>query len=163
MSPVYVNQVFESMNGFKEALRNWAIVDHFEYRWKFSDSQRCKAICVHQNCNFTVRCNVYPLKDYAKVTVLVADHNCAGNAPIARSQASRVDWLEQVVPTILKVDAKTTSKAIVDAVNLHFGHAIQVQQAQRVRKLILNATNEQLVADYSKIPEYLRALHAVST
>jgi hypothetical protein len=28
---LYIGQVFESINGFKEALRNWAIVDHFEY------------------------------------------------------------------------------------------------------------------------------------
>jgi hypothetical protein len=59
-------------------------------------------------------------------TVLCPDHNCAGNAPVPRAQASRVDWLQQVVPTILKVDAKTTSKAIVDAVNLHFGNTITV-------------------------------------
>lgn len=155
MSYIQVQQVYSSIDGFKEALRNWAIAGHFEYRWKFSDNQRCKAICVHENCDFTVRCNAYPLKDSAKVTVLYPDYNCAGNAPVPRAQASRLDWLQQVVPTILKVDAKTTSKAIVDAVNLRFGHTIKVQQAQRVWKLILNATNEQLVADYSKILEYL--------
>jgi MuDR family transposase len=42
-----VGQVYGSIDGFKGALRNWAIADHFEYRWKFSDSQRCKAVCVH--------------------------------------------------------------------------------------------------------------------
>jgi hypothetical protein len=45
----------------------------------------------------------------------------------------------QVVPTVLKVDAKTASQAIVDAVKLNFGHTIAVKQAQRVRKAILNA------------------------
>jgi hypothetical protein len=144
-------------------MRNWAIVDHFEFQWAFSDSQRCKAVCVHQNCDFGVRCNANLDRQSAKVSKLDPDHTCAGNAPVARSQASRVDWLLQVVPTVLKVDAKTTSKAIVDAVNLHFGHAIKVQQAQRVRKLILNVSTEQLVADYSKIPKYLRALHKVDT
>jgi MuDR family transposase len=99
MSLIYIGQVFESLNGFKEALRNWAIVDHFEYRWSFSDSQRCKAVCVHKGCDFAVRCNAYPAKGCAKLTVLVPNHTYAGSAPIARSQASRVDWLEQVVPT----------------------------------------------------------------
>jgi hypothetical protein len=83
MSALYVGQVFESINGFKEALRNWAILDHFEYYWPFSDSQRCKAVCVHKNCDFTVRCNAYLDQDCAKVTVLVVYHNCASNAPIA--------------------------------------------------------------------------------
>jgi hypothetical protein len=70
--------------------------------------------------------NAYPNQDCAKVTVLVAYHNCASNALIAQSQASQVDWLEQVVPTILKVNVNTKSQDIVDAVNLHFGHAIKI-------------------------------------
>jgi hypothetical protein len=53
-------QCFEPLAGFKEALRNWAIVDHFEYRWAFSKSSRCQATCVHKDCNFTIRCNNYP-------------------------------------------------------------------------------------------------------
>jgi len=64
MNRMQVGQVYGSINDFKEALRNWAIVDHFEYQWAFSDSQRCKAVCMHQNCDFTVRCNAYPRKDY---------------------------------------------------------------------------------------------------
>jgi hypothetical protein len=91
MSSVHVGQVFEDINGFKEALRNWAIVGHFEYRWAFSDSQRCKAVCVHKTCNFTVQCNAYPAKECAKVTVLVPDHHCAGNALVGQAQASRLD------------------------------------------------------------------------
>jgi sorbitol-specific phosphotransferase system component IIBC len=76
-------QCFESLAGFKEALRNWAIVDHFEYRWAFSESSRCQATCVHKDCNFTIRCNSYPQKEHAKITVLVPDHTCAGNTPVA--------------------------------------------------------------------------------
>jgi hypothetical protein len=160
---LYVGQSFESINGFKEALRNWAILDHFEYCWPFSDSQRCKAVCVHKNCDFTVRCNAYPAKDCAKVTILVPNHTCAGTTPVARSQASQVDWLEQVVPTILKVDVNTKSQAIVDAVNLHFGHKIHLQQAQRVRKKLLQLSTKQLAADYSQVPAYIKALHVVTT
>jgi hypothetical protein len=126
---MHVGQVFESIDNFKEALRNWAIVNHFEYRWSFSDSQRCKAICVHKDCGFAVRCNAYPAQECAKVTILVPDHHCAGSAPTARAQASRLAWLEQVVPTVLKVDAKTTSQAIVDVVKLNFGHTIAAKQA----------------------------------
>jgi hypothetical protein len=50
-----------------------------------------------------------PHKDCAKVTVLVANHNCASHALVVQAQASRIDWLQQVVPTILTVDSKTTS------------------------------------------------------
>ena len=73
-----------------------------------------------------MRCNAYPAKGCAKVTIVVPDHHCAGNAPVIRSQASRVDWLKQVVPTILKVDVNTKSQAIVDAVNLHFKQKIKL-------------------------------------
>jgi hypothetical protein len=110
-----------------------------------------------------VRCNTYPAKECTKVTILLLNHYCAGSAPIAHTQASRLDWLQQVVPTILKVEAKTTSKAIVDAVQLHFQHTIAAKQAQYVQKLILNASQEHLVADYSKILKYLQALYKGGT
>jgi MULE transposase domain len=64
-----------------------------------------------------------------KVTILLLDHHCACSAPIAHAQASWLDWLQQVALTILKVEAKTTSKAIVDTVQLHFEHTIAAKQA----------------------------------
>jgi hypothetical protein len=68
-----------------------------------------------------------------------------------------------VVPTILKVDVNTKSQAIVDAVNLHFQQKIQLQQAQHVRKKLLQLSTEQLIADYSLVPTYIQALRKVDT
>jgi hypothetical protein len=68
-----INQTFLFLSDFKEAMRNWAIVHHFEYRWAFSDSQRAKAVCVHApGCLFAVRCNWYKALSIARVTVLVS-------------------------------------------------------------------------------------------
>jgi hypothetical protein len=158
-----VHQTFLSIQDFKEALRNWAIVDHFEFRWSFSDSQRAKAICVHKGCPFTVRYNWYEKTSIAQVTVLVSDHNCIGNPIIKRSQASKLDWILGALPIVLTVDPTTTTTAIIDAIRLHYGHLILQQQAQRARREILNANNEELVADYTRIPAYLWALHEVGT
>ena len=71
MAMLHVNQTFESIPDFKEALRNWAIVDNFDYRWKFSDSTRAKANCVHApDCKFTIWCNYSTSKVVARVTIL---------------------------------------------------------------------------------------------
>ena len=92
MAMLHVNQTFESIPDFKEALRNWAIVDNFDFRWKFSDSTRAKANCAHApDCKFTVRCNYYAVKAVARVTILQANHNCTSNPTVARSQASKLD------------------------------------------------------------------------
>jgi hypothetical protein len=96
------------------------------------------------------------------VTVLVSNHNCIGNPPVERSLASRVEWLQGALLGIMKVDATTTTSSIIDAIALHYGYRIQTRQAQRVRNAILSATHKELVADYSKIPAYLQALHKVS-
>ena len=82
---------------------------------------------MHKDCTFTIRCNLK--REHAKISILVQNHTCAGNAPVARAQASRMDWLVQKVPTLMTVDASTKSKAIVDAINLHCGHRISAQQA----------------------------------
>jgi hypothetical protein len=83
MAMLRVNQAFGSLFDFKEALHNWAIVEKFDFRWKFSDSQRVKANCVHSDCPFTIRCNYYE-KAIAKVTVFVSNPNCIDNPTTAR-------------------------------------------------------------------------------
>ena len=86
MAMLHVNQTFESILDFKEALQNQAIVDNFDFRWKFSDSTHAKANYVHTpNCKFIVQCNYYAAKAVARVTILQANHNCTGNPTIARS------------------------------------------------------------------------------
>ena len=158
-----INETFLSLRDFKEGLRNWAIIDHFEYRWLFSDSQRAKAVCVYKGCLFAVRCNWYEVKKIARVTGIISNHNCTGNPVVKRSQASRVDWILGALPTVLTVGPTTTSLAIIEAIKLHYRHLVPKQQAQRARRAILNATNEELVADYTRVPAYLRALHEVGT
>src|SRR5579859_1011167 len=91
MPALKINQLFGSLRDFKESLCIWALTEHFDYRWAFSDSVRAKAICVHKECLFTVRCNWYSKKGFARITVLVSNHNCIGNPPVERSLASRLD------------------------------------------------------------------------
>jgi hypothetical protein len=63
------------------------------------------------------------------VTFLLLDHHCASSTPLVEAQVSRLDWPEQVVPTILKVEIKTTSQAIANVVKLHFEHTIATKRA----------------------------------
>jgi hypothetical protein len=111
-----------------------------------SVSQRAKANCVHHpDCPFTIRCNYYEEKAIAKVTVLVSNHDCIGNPTTSRSQASRLDWLLGALLLVMTVDQTTTTKSIIDAINIHYGHTIETQQARRVEKEILNTKSEKLV------------------
>ena len=159
MAILQVNQRFGSISDFKEALRNWAVADGFDFRWQFSDNTCAKANCVHHpSCKFTVQCNYYAQKAIAQITVLAADHNCTGNPTVPRSQASRLDWLLGALPLILTVDTTTTTKSIIDAINLHHSHTIEQRQAQCVQNAILEVTNEKLVVDYTKILAYIQAL-----
>ena len=72
-----------------------------------------------------------------------------------------MDWILGALPTVLTVGPTMTPLAIIEAIKLHYGQLVPKQQAQHVRRVILNATNEELV-DYTRIPAYLRALHEVS-
>ena len=127
MPALKINQLFGSLRDFKESLRIWALTEHFDYRWAFSDSVRAKAVCAYNECPFTVRCNWYSEKDFARITVLVSNHNCIGNPPVERSLASRLDWLLGVLPTVMKVDATTTTHSIIDAIALHYGYRIHLR------------------------------------
>jgi len=55
----------------------------------------------------------------------------------------------------MTVDASTTARTIIDAVNLYYGYIINDQQACNVRKAILHATAKEIVADYTKVLAYL--------
>src|SRR5271169_1553048 len=104
MSALCVNQQFESIPDFKFGLRNWAIHEKFDYRWSFSDTTRAKAICAHQDCPFTVRCNWYPKVAVARVTVVVNTYNCVGEGTVLRSIASQMSWLITAVPSIMTIN-----------------------------------------------------------
>jgi hypothetical protein len=116
-----INETFLSLCDFKEGLHNWAIIDHFEYHWLFSDSQHAKAVCVHKGCLFAVHCNWYKVKKIARVTGIISKNNCTGNPVVKQLQASRVDWILGAFPTILTVGPTTTPLAIIKAIKLHYG------------------------------------------
>jgi hypothetical protein len=61
----------------------------------------------------------------------------------------------------MRVDATTTTTSIIDAISLHYSYRILLQQAQRVRNAILSTIYKELVADYSRVPVYIRALYKV--
>lgn len=65
------------------------------------------------------------------------------------------------LPIVMRVDATTTTSSIIDAISLHYSYRIALRQAQRVRNAVLSATHDELVADYSRVPAYVRALHKV--
>jgi hypothetical protein len=78
--------------------------------------------------------------------------------PTAYRSTSGLDWLLGAFPLVIKVDPTTTTKSIINAINIHYRHVIESQQARHVRKEMLNTKHEKLVVNYTKILAYIYAL-----
>jgi hypothetical protein len=86
------------------------------------------------------------------------EHFCIGSAPLSRSPASSLSWPLREVPKILDITRITSTRAIINAVRLHFGQEIQLWQAQLVKAFVLHDTLAQHREQFFLHPSYLDAL-----
>ncbi|MCJ1442332.1 MAG: hypothetical protein MMC23_002826 [Stictis urceolatum] len=144
MSPIEVGQRFDSLAGFKKALRSWAIESNFTPAILDSDSHRVRAGCRSSpNCPFRIRCNFNRKTGSANVTTLENAHNCSSlsqaGAPqgIKRAETCKLKFLLEAVPQLMTVNRSTPTKSIIDAVKSRYGQEIAMRQAQKVKAMLV--------------------------
>lgn len=69
-----------------------------------------------------------------------------------------MEVLLDMVPEVITVQRNTSTRAIIDAIQKHRGHTIQLQQAQKVKQLLLQDGITQQEDNYACISRYLKRL-----
>ena len=92
---------------------------------------RCRT---SEDCPFHLRAEQYP--DGAKICSPKTEHSCnfqPDQSHIPRSHASSLKFLRGQLPSIMNIDANTTSKEISDAIFQRFGTRVSVKQCQHLK------------------------------
>ena len=143
MPAIVEDQVFPTLQDFKNALREWAIERNFTPHILDSDSHRVRAGCRSSpDCPFRIRANYNEKRGNAKVTTCDDVHNCVSTADFAahqnikRAETGRLKFLVEAVPKLLAVGVTTTTGQIIEAVERRYGQKIPVRQAQKVKRAL---------------------------
>ena len=141
MPAIEEGQVFASLQEFKDALREWAIERNFTPHILDSDSHRVRAGCrTAPDCPFRIRANYNEKRRNAKVTTVDDNHTCVSTSDqlvsqnIKRAEAGKLKFLLEAVPKLIRVDRKTKTDVIVQAIENRYGQTISVRQAQKVKR-----------------------------
>lgn len=144
MPAIVADQRFESLQHFKDALRDWAIEDNFTPHILDSDRQRVRAGCRSApNCPFRIRVNYNAKLGCARVTNVDKKHTCAAGTGqlvpqnIKRAETAKVSFLIKAVPQLLEVTKETHVNRICEAVEQKYGQKIAPRQAQKVKRVLL--------------------------
>ncbi len=157
-----LHEEFSSLKAFKEAVKDWAINEIFDYCIKQNNSDHEVACCrkMRDTCPFRIRYNFKSEHDIAILLTLNRTHNYLGAAPISRSSPSNLSWFLDEIRKPMAVKKKTSARANVDCLWTHLHVKIRLQQARHVKWYLPKEDYGSYAESFQKVPEYLEKLRA---
>jgi hypothetical protein len=118
-------------------MAEWSAGEHFDIRYKKSDSPVNLVVCWVEDCAIRIRAQKKTKIGCIEVTVLNNTHTaCVGLLPSKRRSVSTKTFLQETVPKIMQVNRTTKPKDIVKAINQEYNQSISYHVAHRVLRTI---------------------------
>ena len=154
-----VGELFDSFTEVRDTIRAIARTQHWEARIVDSDKTRVIIKCRRtKGCAFHVRAFWIASVKQARLSSLRDEHTCVGAPPVARSNIAKLDFLVEQVSQYLKVIMRTNTKDIQSVVAANLGGAVQLQQAQKLKRVLLHGTTDERLLDLPKYPPTFKRL-----
>lgn len=158
---IEVGQTFSTLEDVRKAVRDLARSNNWDARVADSDKSRTIMKCCRTpGCTFHLRANYNTARCEAEIVSLESEHTCYGAPPVARSNVAKMEYLLEEVPKLVEVTTNTSTRDLCSIVFKNLGGEIKLQQAQKLKKRLLQQDQAGKQADFAKVPEYLDALEA---
>lgn len=126
-----VEQQFNSVNDFRDALRKYAIARGFTCKYKHNDCKRVSAKCKAEGCPWKVRASRLATTKLFIVRKLNETHTCgAGTSTGGRPHASK-KLVVSIMKDILRDSPTSKPMEIAEEIQQDFGIQLQYSQAWR--------------------------------
>lgn len=126
-----VQQQFNSVNDFRDALRKYSVARGFACTYKHNDCRRVSAKCKTEGCPWRIRASRLATTQLFIVRKLHETHTCgAGTSAANRPQASK-KLVVSIMKDILRDSPTSKPKEIADEIQQDFGIELQYSQAWR--------------------------------
>ncbi|KAG6429119.1 hypothetical protein SASPL_107158 [Salvia splendens] len=148
-----VGQEFSDVKSCRRALRDMAIVLHFEIQTVKSDKSRFTAKCASEGCPWRVHASKLPGVPTFTIRTIYSEHNCGGIAHLGHQQAS-VEWVANSVEERLRENPHYKSKEILEDIHRAHGITLSYKQAWRGRERFTTSLRGSFEDDYRLLPQY---------
>uniref|UniRef100_A0A2P2KDL3 SWIM-type domain-containing protein n=1 Tax=Rhizophora mucronata TaxID=61149 RepID=A0A2P2KDL3_RHIMU len=138
-----VNQRFNSLAEFREALHKYSIAHGFAYKYKKNDSHRVSVKCKYQGCPWRIYASRLSTTQLICIKKMNPKHACEGATARAGYRASR-GWVGSIIKEKLKVSPNYKPKDIVEDIKRDYGIQLNYSQAWRAKEI----AREQLQGSY---------------
>lgn len=148
-----VGQQFPDVKGFRKAIKEAAISQHFELKIIKSDLIRYFAKCAKEGCPWRIRAVKLPSAPTFTIRTIEGTHTCGKNAQLGHHQAS-VDWIVNLIEERLRDNVNYKPKDILQDIQKQYGITIPYKQAWRAKERGLAAIYGSSEEVYCLLPSY---------
>lgn len=148
-----VGQQFPDVKGFRKAIKEAAIAQHFELKIIKSDLIRYFAKCAKEGCPWRIRAVKLPSAPTFTIRTIEGTHTCGKNAQLGHHQAS-VDWIVNLIEERLRDNVNYKPKDILQDIQKQYGITIPYKQAWRAKERGLAAIYGSSEEVYCLLPSY---------
>jgi len=126
--PFQVNELFRDWSVLRAQIEEWAVKDRFAFKVRIKDSQRADYIYRTPECQWRVFASHNRNKEI-QLKILKERHTCIGRASMIREVYNSQSWLRRKVLQHLFVTRNTTTRQIIDILQLNYGITVNIEAA----------------------------------
>jgi hypothetical protein len=126
-----IGMEFETLDIFKEAVRNFTIYHGRDIKWLKNDKERCRVVCKDETCNWMIYCAWSKVtKSFQIKTFPQPLHTCC---PDFKSSEARRKWVVAMLTEKIKESPKITYTEAFDHFKTKYG--MQINDTKLFRSL----------------------------
>ncbi|KAJ4956462.1 hypothetical protein NE237_013245 [Protea cynaroides] len=138
-----VDQRFNSVHEFRDALHKYAIAHGFAYRFKKNDPNRVTVLCKAEGCPWRIHASKLSTTQLFCIKRMTPTHTCEGGVVTAGYRATR-SWVASIIKEKLKESPNYKPKDIAVDIKKEYGIQLNYSQAWRGKEI----AKEQLQGSY---------------
>jgi hypothetical protein len=159
---IAVHAVFNDRSSLREALVKQALAESWDVATIKSEREKAAYGCRRsETCQW--RLNARPVNSKVpdgdwRVTSIIGEHTCAGSAPPARAETSKVENMLPMLQERLETTYKTSTSDIRSTLKLAVGSEVPRHLATRLKRVLVEGTHDSYLESYRLIPAFLACL-----
>ncbi|XP_043725055.1 uncharacterized protein LOC122671729 isoform X2 [Telopea speciosissima] len=146
-----VDQRFNSVHEFRDALHKYSIAHGFAYRFKKNDPHRVTVMCKAEDCPWRIHASRLSTTQLFCIKRMTPTHTCEGGVVTAGYRATR-SWVASIIKEKLKESPSYKPKDIAEDIRREYGIQLNYSQAWRGKEIAKEQLQGSFKDAYNQLP-----------
>ncbi|KAK1256920.1 hypothetical protein QJS04_geneDACA016417 [Acorus gramineus] len=147
-----VGQEFDNANGFREALRKYAIARGFVYSFVKNESNRVTVKCRGEECPWRIHASRTSTKQNFVIKNMIDEHTCEGWISRESHPRATQRWVANIIKDKLRDEPHYKTKDMVKDIQREYGIAVDYHKVWRGREAAQKELHDLRVEACSQLP-----------